>query len=68
MTKAVNKTFVLIVVFAVILTAFLTWKVSEWQSAKADSQNTAASIYAAPNGNTGKVSINLVPQETAEVK
>ncbi|HIH39819.1 TPA: hypothetical protein HA219_03825 [Candidatus Woesearchaeota archaeon] len=67
MTETTSKVFILIVVFAVILTAFLTWKVSEWQNEKIDSQNTNAAKYSIPNGNTGKVNINLVPIEINEV-
>jgi len=65
MTETTNKVFVLIVVLVVILTSFLTWKVSEWQNEKANSQKMiAAATYSAPSGNTGVIGINLVSPET----
>lgn len=69
MTETANKLFVMIVVIVVILTAFLTWKISEWQNENADSQKTvAAAIYSTPNGNRGMVNINVLPAENTEVK
>ncbi|MEK6887207.1 MAG: hypothetical protein AABW88_05235 [Nanoarchaeota archaeon] len=69
MIKATNKFFVLIVVLAVILTSFLTWKVSEWQNEKINSQNAiGTTTYSNPNGNGGKVNINIVPPADTEVK
>lgn len=67
MTETANKIFVLIVVLVVILTAFLTWKISEWQNENADSSNTAAAAtYSAPNGNSGKININIIPPKNTE--
>ena len=66
MTETANKVFVLIVVLVVILTAFLTWKVSEWQNERDDSQTASAATYNTPTVNGGKVNINLVPLKSSE--
>ena len=66
MAETTNRIFIIIVVLVVILTAFLTWRVSEWQN-NANIQNSASvSTFNTPNGNAGKININLIPSENTE--
>lgn len=69
MTETANKIFILIVVLVVILTAFVTWKVSEWQNERDDSQAASAATYNAQTGPlSGKVNINIISPEDIEAK